>query len=442
MAQQIKFYATTSASYDALVASESVNGAGIYFVEGGELYKGTSRFGLGRVTVASSTEGVVNPARGDIVVTGEGAGWVYDGINWQLLGGDIGTIESSWQADISAAVDALVSTFTTGDAAGQVKLGDTNATVSGWSTLVGSVSTNATTIASVSERVTAIEDIVDASNSKVTATTGSFSNLTVDTATFNATTVSAGTLTVGGSDISDLISAGADARIAASTTTTVRAAATAEDTLLPTEKAVRTAIDSAVSNLAGAMHFRGTATITKSGETITVSNFSETFTPAGGDVVVDTTNNLEAVYTGSTWELLGSNSVYALDAYAPGTETVTAGATTLGGAVHAIAAQVDTLTASVATLASAVTGGNDDDGSDGVNVSVAIASETAAPTVTVTVTKATLNTTLGTTNVADKTVATSIGATGADTALATEKAVRDAITEALVWYDASGAVIA
>ena len=187
------------------------------------------------------------------------------------------------------------------------------------------------------------------------------------------------------------------------------------------------------------MHFRGTATITKSGEAITVSNFSETFTPAAGDVVVDTANNLEAVYTGSAWELLGSNSVYALDAYAPGTEKVTAATTTLGGAVHAIAGAVDTLTTKVSTLESAVTGGSDNNGTAGVNVSVTTAATTAAPTVTVTVTKATLNTTLGTTNVADKTVATSIGATGVDTALATEKAVRDAITDAqLVWLGADG----
>ena len=59
--------------------------------------------------------------------------------------------------------------------------------------------------------------------------------------------------------------------------------------------------------------------------------------------MVDTTNNLEAVYTGSAWELLGSNSVYALDAYAPGEEDVTAGTTTLGGAVHAIASAFDNL---------------------------------------------------------------------------------------------------
>lgn len=82
-----------------------------------------------------------------------------------------------------------------------------------------------------------------------------------------------------------------------------------------------------------------------------------------------------------------------------------------------------------------------DAGTQGVSVAV-VETDGVITGVTTTVTKATLNTTLGTTNVADKTVATSIGATGVDTALATEKAVRDAISDAaLVWKNASGQVI-
>lgn len=220
----------------------------------------------------------------------------------------------------------------TGDNDGEVKLGSDAAKVSGWDAL--------------KSRVSSIESIVDASQSLVSAATGSFTNLTVtSTATFSATTVSASTLTVGGSTVNQI----AQAEIASVTANTI----TATGTSLPTESAVAQYVTTAVSNLAGAMHFKGTATITKSGTSITVSNFSETFTAAAGDVVVDTANNLEAVYTGSAWELLGSNAVYALDAYAPGTERVTAGTTTLGGAVHAIAGAVDTLTTSFGNLGTA-----------------------------------------------------------------------------------------
>lgn len=168
-----------------------------------------------------------------------------------------------------------------------------------------------------------------------------------------------------------------------------------------------------------------------------------------GDIVVIGANptgaglvqGQEYIYSGSAWELIGDQNTYAVNAFSS-TASVYTGATTLPAAVSAAGAAIDTLTTKVSTLENAVTGGNYDDGSAGVNVSVTTAATTAAPTVTVTVTKATLNTTLGTTNVADKTVATSIGATGDNTALATEKAVRDAITDAqLVWLDANGVAI-
>ena len=105
MAKQVKFYSVaslpTGATADAL-----------YFVNGGELYKGAQRFGLGRVTVAASTTDIQNPARGDIVVTGNGAGWVYAGSEagqgWQKVGGDITSLRSDWQSDISASLAGLV----------------------------------------------------------------------------------------------------------------------------------------------------------------------------------------------------------------------------------------------------------------------------------------------------------------------------------------------
>ena len=68
MAKQIKFYSTSLTSYAALGSSADANG--VFFVDNGELYKGTQRFGLGRVTIADSTEGITGMKRGDIVVTG------------------------------------------------------------------------------------------------------------------------------------------------------------------------------------------------------------------------------------------------------------------------------------------------------------------------------------------------------------------------------------
>lgn len=80
-------------------------------------------------------------------------------------------------------------------------------------------------------------------------------------------------------------------------------------------------------------------------------------------------------------------------------------------------------------------------GSAGVNVTVD-QTEGKLTSLTTTITKSTLNETLGTTSVAGKTVATAIGATGLDTALPTEKAVRNAIDAAtLVWLDANGSAI-
>ena len=75
--QQVKFYSMTSASFND--ANYTKDPGGIYFVQGGELYKGGERFGLGRVTIANSTADITGMKRGDIVVTGSGAGWVYVG---------------------------------------------------------------------------------------------------------------------------------------------------------------------------------------------------------------------------------------------------------------------------------------------------------------------------------------------------------------------------
>lgn len=100
MAKQVKFYSVASLPANA-------DAGALYFVNGGELYKGGERFGLGRVKVAESTAGITDMKRGDIVVTGNGAGWVYDGNAWQSVGGDITSLQSSWQTDIKDWVSGL-----------------------------------------------------------------------------------------------------------------------------------------------------------------------------------------------------------------------------------------------------------------------------------------------------------------------------------------------
>lgn len=55
-----------------------------------------------------STSSKDGQAKGDIVVTGSGAGWVFDGTNWQSIGGDISSLQSMWQADISTWTAGLV----------------------------------------------------------------------------------------------------------------------------------------------------------------------------------------------------------------------------------------------------------------------------------------------------------------------------------------------
>ena len=104
MAQQVKFYSV------ATMPQTPTEGA-LYFVNNGELYKGAQRFGLGRVTVDAafnpSTSSKDGQAKGDIVVTGTGAGWVFDGSKWQSIGGDTTSLQTSWLADISAYVSGL-----------------------------------------------------------------------------------------------------------------------------------------------------------------------------------------------------------------------------------------------------------------------------------------------------------------------------------------------
>ena len=411
MATQVKFYSMASDAY----ASADKDTGGIYFVQGGELYKEGERFGLGRVTVdaafVASTSTKVGQKRGDIVVTGSGAGWVFDGSAWQSIGGDISSLQSMWQADISTwtaglvstaqgegtyikkitqaadgKVSAEVSTFAT-DVKTAVGNGDASSTANG---ITVSVVTTSGSVTSVS---VAADNLVVTS---ISATTGSFTNLDV-----------------GGTTVTGIATA-------------VRADGTAVDSNLVTEKAVRDALNS----FDNAMHFLGVGTVTRNAETgaITVTAPAGT-TPEAGDIVIDSTSGLEAVCTGTdpstTWELIGDNALYALKAYSNANISTYAGVATVPAALDAVGAAVDTLK----TKTDAYVGGTSTSADRGVTETVVIDAATLAPSVTTAVSLTTMLTSAKT----DGVVVTAVPTTGAtDDNIPTTKAVADAIKAAAV----------
>ena len=518
MATQVKFYSVNALPGDA-------NNGGIYFVGGdktGELYKGTTRFGAGRVTeVENLASAPADAIRGDIVVCAVGGAYAYDGKKWVAIGPDLSAVKESWLSDITSAINGLDVSFVgsndttkiitgieevdgkisahvedfpqlTSPSDGHVSLNGTDVEISGWSALVSAKN-------DLQSRVTGLEtwkgsitgDAVVA-GTKVTAETGTFTNLTVsDTATFSATTVKATTLTVdseagatfGGSTISQIADREALAKIAAISATTksatgdgvvtvsvttsagsvnkvevavqkatsIAASGSASDDKLATEKAVRDALNS----LDNAMHFAGVKKALptegmKAGDIIVIDA-----NPTGEGLVV----GQEYIYDGTKWELIGDQKSYAMNAYSKADSAVMTGVTTVPGALDKLAGAVDILNGGEGvegSVAKAVKDAKDytdgkiadldstaSGGTQGVAISVGQTGGKLNEAATVTIDKSTLNTTLGTTNVADKTIATTIGETGLDTALATEKAVRDAIKSSeLVWLGADGNALA
>ena len=294
MATQVKFYST--AEY-----SSTQNAGGIYFVGGpknGELYRGTTRFGAGRVTeVANLASAPTDAIRGDIAVCAQGGAFAYDGTKWVAIGPDLAAVRESWLADISTSINALDVSFVgasdttkiitgieqkdgkiiahaeafpelTSPSDGHLSLNGTNVEISGWTSL--------TSLADdLKSRVEALEswesdisgdDIVV--GTKVTAETGKFTNLTVeDTATFNATTVSATNLSVDDEDNALFggltISAIADRQIAAIAEATSTAS---DDGVTVTAKTEAGSIKSVAVAVAGAStvaDFASTASQTK-----------------------------------------------------------------------------------------------------------------------------------------------------------------------------------
>ena len=303
---------------------------------GGELYKGTSRFGANRVwtTKPEANAGVIG---GDLYINA-GVTEVFDGVGKSWVGI---TNKNGWSAatyggagsyiqEISQAADGTV-TATAVPFNSKVKEAIGNGSVSGSGNgITVSVATTSGVVTSV--QVSAATLSVDT----ITAATGNFTNLNVsNTASFVATTVSADTLTIGGKTVEQI----AGEQIAAST---LSGSITAPGgTNIVNEGQVVTYVSAAVSSFDNAMHYIGTTSDPAIVQDATaVPSDISGYTSAkrkSGDIVLKGTE--EYIWNGSKWEKIGDQS--------------------------------------------AVTGGGSGVTVSGVTVSVAIAAATAFPSVTV-----------------------------------------------------------
>ena len=161
------------------------------------------------------------------------------------------------------------------------------------------------------------------------------------------TNVSAETLTVNGSTVEQIT----NAQIAAISAVTATSASNGIAVSVTTQGGSVTAVAVDATSFGNVMHLAGV-----------VAAPSAIATPAAGDIVVigsqpaaGYVTGQEYIYTNAgSWELIGDQSTYAINAYTS-TATVLASATTLPTAIDALGAAVDALNASVSTLASEMT---------------------------------------------------------------------------------------
>lgn len=91
MAQQVKFYSVAS-------LPENIDQNGLYFKDGGELYKGSSRFGAGRVTTVADVDAmsaITGMVSGDIAICTNGGTFAYDGTEWKESDPTVALVGSS-----------------------------------------------------------------------------------------------------------------------------------------------------------------------------------------------------------------------------------------------------------------------------------------------------------------------------------------------------------
>ena len=516
MATQVKFYSTTGASYSAIGTKDA---GGVYFVEGGELYKGTSRFGANKVyqvSNASDLDRISGKISGDLAV---GFGWTkaWNGSAWVQIENDvqIKTMVSLMTSSLVLGNGNSYITNITQDANGNViahaqpfpsipSIGsDTKSDTSNGVTVAVTTSsgvvtgvdvtapaytatqaTKSSTANGITASVTTSQGQVTAVSltaanltpTSVSAQTGTFTNLTVtSTADFSVTNVSATNLTVGGKTVAAI----ADEQIAAIGSVMKTSTSNGITVSVTTSGGSINAVTLNASAFTNVMHFRDVVTSLPS-----TNNVKGDIVVVGAGATGSLVQGQEYIWTSTTttgtsyWELIGDQATYATKVY------VDAGISSLNGSkaktgaayvtdIYGISGQMElysdsspylgitvspvstsaniTTTAKTVVTANAVAdyvtgkiGALDStvsNGSSGVNVKV-VQTDGKLTSLTTTITKASLNATLGTTSVADKTVVTTIGPIGADSALPTEKAVRSAIDAVtLVWLDASGSAI-
>lgn len=243
----VKFYSVSA------LPSTLANG-GIYFVQGGELYKEAQRFGLARVTDISSlnNDGTVtsenlqakinalapNAARGDLAY-GYGAAKVYNGSTWVDLGAD------------SSATDELA------------------ARVSAIETVVSVVT------------ATPEGEVESVTTTTVSADSGYFTNLSVvGDADFVATTIAASTITVGGETLESVVSTLAYSEILAIPSSTATSTSNGITVGVTTSSGGVTMVTVDAAAFANVVDFAGV-----------ITSGSLPSTPKKGDIVVIGTPN-------------------------------------------------------------------------------------------------------------------------------------------------------
>ena len=278
----VKFYSMSEQAYEAATKSAGA----LYFVNNGELYKGTQRFGANKVfTVPGNTDqtaegfnlasalaaaGVSGAIGGDIL-TGYGAAKVFNGSTWVDLGADVSSIIAQISDSTSTSTaNGITVSVTTSDG------------------YVTGVSVGATEITGVS---------------LVSATTGSFTDLVVaNTATFSATSVEASSLTVNGSTIEEI----AGAQIAASVLSGSISSSTG--TSLVNEGQVVNYVSAQLESFGNAMHFAGVVTSLPSdgtaGDIVVIGTPEE-----GQSLPAGLATGQEYIYDGKKWEKIGDESV-------------------------------------------------------------------------------------------------------------------------------------
>lgn len=495
---QVKFYSV------AADATKS-DAAGIYFVNGGELYKGTSRFGANKVFTVANADAlaaITGQIGGDIAV-GFGAAKVWDAefVNqdsskgaWRDLGADNNALASLWQADISTWTAGLVAggagSYITGITQGED--GKVTATAAAFPELNLSANTESSTANGITVSVTTESGAVtgvqvaaaDISATSVTAASGTFTNLTVsDTAAFNATTVSASSLTIDGVAVNNVSASyssdtdngvtvsvstanggvksvdvtlvkadvntflGTTAVADKSVATTIRASDTASNDYLATEKAVRDALN----NLDNAMHFKGVVAALPSennsdGDIVVIgASPSGYVTPAGQGASTAGEGDVNAALVAGQeyiWDGTKWELIGDQNTYAAAA-TVTALASRVTDIEGIVDASTSTVSASTGTFTNLTVGGSTV--SDWADTQIAAIAEASASDADkgVTVSVVTQSGSVKSVDVAVVASSTmALNDAGSADVLATTAAVKSFYDNNLVWLDASGVAIA